>query len=239
MNNLSYIVFSDFDGTITLNDVGDKLFQNFGEKEKMIDLFNKYATGEISEIKCWEDSCELISGLTQEKFNEFVLNQKIDEKFHHFYKFCIEKNIPLNILSGGFDKYIELILKREELPIKFYSNELEFLNGGKIEPSFPFSNDSCPNCANCKRNHIISMASDEQIIVYIGNGQSDKCPVKFADIVFAKGSLVKYCEKENITFHRFDDFGDLLKRFEKIVNNSKPKKKRTAELLRREVIMME
>ena len=53
-------------------------------------------------------------------------------------------------------------------------------------------------CANCKRNHLLTKSGDESVIVYIGNGSSDQCPSRYADIVFAK-LLLTLREAENIT----------------------------------------
>ena len=239
MENYKYIVFSDFDGTITLKDVGDKLFQQFGDPVLLQEIFKKYSTGVISEVECWNESCKLVSNLNEENFRKFVLEQIIDPGFHLLNNFCIEKNIPINIVSGGFHQYIKIILERENLQIPYYANDLNFLSDGFVKPSFEFTDTICEKCANCKRNHMITKSSDDEIIVYFGNGHSDKCPVRFADIVFAKGSLVKFCEMENITFNRFENFFDATEKFKKIVETTKPKKKKSAELLRKEIIMME
>ena len=47
-------------------------------------------------------------------------------------------------------------------------------------------------------------------IVLIGDGKSDACISGLADIVFAKGSLIKHCEKNQIKHHKFQTFADVL-----------------------------
>ncbi len=86
---------------------------------------------------------------------------------------------------------------------------------------------------------MLTKASDQQVIVYIGDGYSDRCPAQFADVVFAKGSLVGFCETNNITFHRFEAFADVLAKFRLMVEKGKPRKRRTAELARKDIFMME
>lgn len=86
---------------------------------------------------------------------------------------------------------------------------------------------------------MLTRSNDDQVIVYIGDGISDRCPVQYADIVFAKDSLVSYCETHNITFHRFNDFSDVLKKFRELVETKKPRKRRTAELARKDIFMGE
>jgi 2-hydroxy-3-keto-5-methylthiopentenyl-1-phosphate phosphatase len=48
-----------------------------------------------------------------------------------------------------------------------------------------------------------------QKVVYVGDGLSDKCAVREAELVFAKGDLSRFCEKEGIRHHLFSDFGDV------------------------------
>ena len=47
-------------------------------------------------------------------------------------------------------------------------------------------------------------------IILIGDGKSDACIAKMADVVFAKGSLIKHCENNQIKHHRFQTFADVL-----------------------------
>jgi 2-hydroxy-3-keto-5-methylthiopentenyl-1-phosphate phosphatase len=121
------------------------------------------------------------------------------------------------------------------LPV--YSNRLSWSPEAGFTPSFPHSDAECRMCANCKRNHLLTRSSDQQVIVYIGDGHSDCCPARFADVVFAKQTLLKYCEKENITYHRFETYRDILKTFRHMVETSAPRKRRTAEMARNEIFM--
>jgi 2,3-diketo-5-methylthio-1-phosphopentane phosphatase len=238
--NLSYIVFTDFDGTIAVNDIGDAMFEHFGDVKVCTESFEQYRAGKIDARDCWRKGFASIPSATKDDFAAFTSFQAIDLHFKTFVDFCSEKNIVMSVLSDGYDAYIDPVLKRENLDwLPVYSNRLQYNVNGTVEPIFPFTDAECKQCANCKRNHILTKSSDNNVIVYIGDGISDRCPVKFADIVFAKDSLVSFCETHNITFHRFENFADVLKTFRTIVETKKPRKRRTAELARKEVYMME
>ncbi len=238
--NLSYIVFTDFDGTIAVKDIGDAMFERFGNLDICAESFDEYRRGAINAGDCWKKGFASVSSVTKEEFTEFALGHSIDVHFKTFTEFCDINNIPVTVLSDGFDAYIDPVLNREGLDtVKRFSNELQFNADGTVSPVFPFTDSECTRCANCKRNHIITRSNDDQVIVYIGDGISDRCPVQFADVVFAKDSLVSFCETHNITFHRFEDFSDILKTFRAMVENAKPRKRRIAELARKEVFMME
>jgi Haloacid Dehalogenase superfamily, subfamily IB, phosphoserine phosphatase-like/2,3-diketo-5-methylthio-1-phosphopentane phosphatase len=237
-DELSYIVFTDFDGTITHNDIGDTMFKVFGNPEESAMAFRESNEGRIGVQESWRRSCATVELLSRNAFESFVELQEIDAGFHSFERYCSEKSIPVNILSDGFDLYIRHVLQREQLGhLPFYSNELTIEPDGTISPRFPYSDAECMRCANCKRNHLLTKSSDESVIVYIGNGRSDQCPSRYADVVFAKGSLLRYCEQENITYHRFETFDDVLAKFKTIVERGRPRKHRTAELARKEIFM--
>ena len=102
-------------------------------------------------------------------------------------------------------------------------------------PTFPYTDEECRKCANCKRNHILANSSDTDFTVYIGDGYSDTCPAQYCDFVFAKNSLLKYCEVNRITYFPFTNFRDVQKRLNELVNKKRLKKKHQAELKRKQV----
>jgi 2-hydroxy-3-keto-5-methylthiopentenyl-1-phosphate phosphatase len=237
-DELSYIVFTDFDGTITRTDIGDAMFKVFGNPEKSSEAFRENLEGKIGMSESWRRSCATVESLSRATFDSFVHCQEIDGSFHRFERYCAEKSIPIHIVSDGFDLYIRHVLDREHLNhLPFYSNQLVIQADGTITPQFPYTDSECILCANCKRNHVVTKSGEENVIVYIGNGHSDQCSSRYADIVFAKGSLLTYCERENITYHRFETFDDVLSKFKSIVDGARPRKRRTAEMARKEIFM--
>ena len=81
------------------------------------------------------------------------------------------------------------------------------------------------------------MSGDDDIIVYVGDGISDRCPVRYADIVFAKHGLVPYCQEQNISYHDYSHFGDVQVRLEKFLQQKRIKKRREAAMARRDLFM--
>ncbi|MBI2428073.1 MAG: MtnX-like HAD-IB family phosphatase [Ignavibacteriales bacterium] len=237
---LSYIVFTDFDGTIAVNDIGDAIFEQFGDVKVCLESFDAYRRGEINARECWRRGFTSMRSVTKDEFIRFALTQSTDRSFPIFVDYCRSLKIDVHVLSDGFDAYIDPILEREHLgSLPRFSNELRFNGDKTVTPLFPFTDSECPRCANCKRNHMLTRSGEEHVIVYIGDGVSDRCPVQYADIVFAKGSLVAFCESNNITFHRFETFDDVLTKFRSTVETAKPKKRRNAELARKDIFMME
>jgi 2-hydroxy-3-keto-5-methylthiopentenyl-1-phosphate phosphatase len=213
------LILVDFDGTITQNDVGALIFDTFAKEENRR-IVSLWLEGKISSRECLERLCQLVK-VSRSELKKFVLSQKIDEKFCDFVDLCKCKGLKLVVLSDGLDFYIKLILKKfglERLP--FYSNVLKF-KGNKLEPRFPYFDKGCGSCGNCKRYHLISLREKGQTVVYVGDGLSDKCAVREADLVFAKGDLSRFCEKEGIGHYLFSDFGDVSKILRKLLKGQR------------------
>jgi 2-hydroxy-3-keto-5-methylthiopentenyl-1-phosphate phosphatase len=75
------------------------------------------------------------------------------------------------------------------------------------------------------------------VLVYIGDGFSDRCPVRYADIVFAKRQLIKHCQQQNITYYEFRRFDDVQKKMEEILQRKRIRHRQEAVMARREVYM--
>jgi len=232
-------VFCDFDGTITKNDVGDLFFETFGDRNYYSSLVVKWRDYEISSKEMWEKIAEKVK-VDYVEAEKLILSQEIDIYFIDFVKWARENEIEVFILSDGFDFYIKRILDKYGLfDVKFFSNKL-WIEDGKVKVDFPYPDSICRICGNCKRNHMLTLSGDDDIIVYIGDGYSDRCPAEYADVVFGKKELLKYCRAKNIPVYEFETFKDVMEQFERFLSGRKRLRKRwQAELKRREVFMRE
>lgn len=238
MFNRKFKIFIDFDGTISTEDVSVAMFKYLADENKIDKIINEYRVGNISAVQCWENISLLIPNVEKKELEIFLDKFVIDSSFVTFVKFCKENNLDLTIISDGFDFYIRNILIKENLSeLNFYSNNLVINEKGNLSLSFPFTDEECKDCANCKRNHILGNSSDEDITIYIGNGKSDFCPAQFCDFIFAKEELLKFCEKERISYFPFKNFNDVELRIKELLNKKNIKKRHQAELKRRAVYL--
>lgn len=237
--NHSFKVFIDFDGTITKEDVGANIFLRFGRHPEVYEIVDKIRNREISNSEGWKRLFASLPSIDKNELTEFILGFEIDPSLKSFLTFLNEQNIKHYILSDGFDFYIDKILERENLSsIPVYSNKLNIESNGILTPTFPYKDEECFNCANCKRNHIINLSSDEEFTVYVGDGTSDICPAQHCDFIFAKETLLKFCEQERISFSPFNSFDDVTRKMKELVSKKRLKKRHQAELKRRSVYMM-
>jgi 2,3-diketo-5-methylthio-1-phosphopentane phosphatase len=229
-----YKMFVDFDGTITKKDIGEQLFLQYGDTEKAEAIIKRISSRELTSIEGWKALFEILNPVSIDKLTTFVRSFEIDKAFHRLVSFSREHNVEMIILSDGFEFYIRTILEKENITgIPIFSNRLIENGSGKPQPVFPYRDEECKSCANCKRNHVIENSGDDEFTIYIGNGSSDVCPAQYCDFIFAKDSLRKYCEKEKVTFFPYDNFNDVVSKLETLFAKKRLKKRHQAELKRK------
>jgi 2,3-diketo-5-methylthio-1-phosphopentane phosphatase len=203
------ILFCDFDGTLAQNDVGDTLFKTFANWPECEKLVQQWLRGEISSRECMEREAAT-AHVTREQLDDFCDAQSLTTGCIEFAEFCRQRNWPLLVLSDGLDYYIQRVLLRHGLDLPVLANHLEFLPLNRIAVSFPFFEHSCGQCGNCKGYHIRRLAKPGEKIVYIGDGYSDRCGAREADLIFAKRDLAKWCEERRMKHWRFESFEQVL-----------------------------
>lgn len=237
MTDKVFKIFIDFDGTITKEDVGAGLVNTFGDPDKVAEIVKDWMENKITSPESWYAMFATLKDFSPDKLNPFLADYLIDETFHGFVEFCKENDFEIRVLSDGFDFYINRILEREKLSdLEVYCNKSSFIDDKPV-PIFPYSDEECKFCGNCKRNHILTNTADTDYIVYIGDGYSDKCPIEFCDFIFAKQDLLRYCEVNRITYFPFSDFNDVRKKLNELKGKKRIKKRHQAELKRKEIFM--
>jgi 2,3-diketo-5-methylthio-1-phosphopentane phosphatase len=240
-------IFTDFDGTITRRDVGDALFERFGGS-RALEAVREYRAGTISAAECFRRECAACGNVPLDELHAFLDREEIDGSFPEFVKFCSGEALPLSVVSDGMEYYIRRILGRFGLEgLDVHANTLDLVPGGspaevRFEPQFPNRDEVCDRCASCKRNYLVTSSADDDLIVYVGEGYSDRCPVQFADLVFAKDDLRNYCREENISSFEYRSFDDCRSRLVKLLEGRRPdgsvagvRKRRQAVLARNDL----
>ncbi len=199
-------IFCDFDGTITTQDTIDRFLPAFSLPgwEK---LSQKWFCGEIGSKECLAEHFKLIPRPKAGELEQFLDTIGVDPEFAAFHSFVKENNIDFYIVSDGLDFFIKTVLENHGLgDIKFFSNVLT----PEFTLEFPNANPQCERLSGtCKCGVINKFTRPGAKIIYIGDGISDFCGSKQADIVFAKGTLLKHCEHA-IGFKSFADIKDYI-----------------------------
>ncbi len=204
------LVITDFDGTLSLTDVGYEVLLKFSSQD-WDDIDRAYCAGEIGSKEAYGRICAILGG-TRELMLQFVAEHTvIDPHFREFYAFCREHDIDVKVVSDGLEFYIDFVLRAHGLSdIPFYSNVMTFRDGKPLAIEFPHANEDCNQCGTCKSNILESCQAGYGKIVYVGDGYSDLCPARKADLVFAKGILwTRLSEKEQRGVRKYRTFRDV------------------------------
>ena len=204
------LIAADFDGTIATRDVGYSFFHHFSGG-KNDELLPYWKSGELTTRECLLREAALVKTDKAQAY-AFLEEFEIDVGFPSFVKTCREQGILLTIMSDGLDFYIQFLLNKFGLTgLETFSNRAVFENGG-ISIEFPFDSRQCNSCGSCKEERIEDLKErhgQAQDIVFIGDGYSDVCAVRAADILFAKKALKKYCNENRIEYLDYNNFNDV------------------------------
>lgn len=197
----------DFDGTVSQTDTVDVLLERFADPEwRRIE--ERWVSGELNSQQCMAAQIELVSG-DRSALEEFFRSVAIDPSFVDFVRYVSEFS-QVAVVSDGLDYPIRLALERLDLPITIHANALQFRPGG-LAITFPHNDVSCgvgSGVCKCAIARSLDRGGRGPVIL-VGDGRSDLCIARMADHVFAKSTLLKFCEKENIRHTPFSTFRDV------------------------------
>lgn len=201
----------DFDGTLATEDTVDRLLEEHADPTwEAIEA--DWLAGRIDAQECMQRQVRLLR-LDTAAMNAFAANVTLDPHFAAF-RVHVEAFAALAVVSDGIDFTVSTTLQRDghdDLPV--FANQLHFLDDDRLDLSFPHRETACAGGNGvCKCAVARNLAGEHGgPVVLIGDGKSDACLAKDADIVFAKGSLIRHCEEQGIDHIPFEHFGDVLR----------------------------
>ena len=214
VNPQKCIVFFDFDNTIATCDVFDSMLPIFSRDNLWVKLEKEWEAGKIGSHKCLKDQVRGMS-ITKPALDHYLSGIKLDPYFNRLVRTLSAKKIKTIVLSDNFDYILRRILRNHGISnLKVYSNKLNFKSQALV-PGFPHRNKNCNICAHCKTKNLLANVSHDSIIIYIGDGRSDICPSKYADIVFAKDSLLKHFKSKRLTCFSYKSLEDVYAYFKR------------------------
>jgi len=205
----TYMFFCDFDGTVTREDVIDRVLEEFADPMWQ-EIEQAWVNGEMGSRDCLAMQTKLIKARKQDLL-DFVGSIEIDETFIDFARYCKTKTIEIVILSDGIDLFIKSILNRYGLKdIQVFSNGFARTNG-HFEMIFPhFRKDCASRSGMCKCRIMEEFSSPGRVNILVGDGRSDFCIATRADLTFAKSALLDFCRAEKIPHIAHSEFGDVV-----------------------------
>ena len=198
------IVFSDFDGTITLHDT-------------FVDLLKKFSTPGLADrlmAQMYAQTLTLRKGVTQllesipsdQYLNiiEFSKTHPIRSGFPEFLDFLESHDVPCVVVSGGIRIMVETVLEE-------FKPRLAGLHAVDLDASGDYFN-VIPNYAGetelvAKVNIMAKYEFDQSIA--IGDSITDFNMAMAADLVFARDRLAKYLDEQGKSYVPWNDFFEI------------------------------
>jgi 2-hydroxy-3-keto-5-methylthiopentenyl-1-phosphate phosphatase len=233
-----YKVYCDFDETISTRDVGTQIIERFGKAEAL-DIWKDFDSGEKTASECLRIALATVSRMSAEAAEALFTEQRLKDGFVEFAQFCKDRNIELSIASDGFSCYIESILRRHNVAVPIWTNDVRVQDDGTLAVNFPNEREGCRNCASCKCALLLTTSDDADTIVYVGDGYSDWCPAMMADVVFACRDLKRQCGELGIPHHPFEDFHEVKAILETYLTERPKYRREQAHRRRKDLITIE
>jgi 2,3-diketo-5-methylthio-1-phosphopentane phosphatase len=209
------VVFFDFDNTITTFDILDDMLLKFSRNDAWKALEKRWQKGTIGSRECLEGQVAGIA-MTKAGLDRYLAKVKIDLFFKKLVRLLDSRKIKSYILSDNFGYILRRILKNNGLGgLKLYANSVAFKDG-RLIPGFPFTNGRCDYCAHCKKETLLARTPKGFMAVYVGDGLSDVYPSKYADIVFAKDSLLEYYRTNRLSCIPYRNMKDVYRFFKSL-----------------------
>lgn len=213
--------FVDFDGTIVPSDATDFLFERFADPSWR-EVEAEWQTGQIGSRECLTRQVALIRA-EPDTLISAIGELRADPGFPRFVSECAKACIDITVVSDGFDFVIENVLRNAGVNLSFKANHLEYIGDMRWRVTFPNARDSCAALAgNCKCSFTENLPTTMKIVV--GDGRSDFCVAQRADLVFAKGSLLKLCRDTSMVHFPFDNFHEVTEKLGSWLSSSEPKR---------------
>jgi HAD superfamily phosphoserine phosphatase-like hydrolase len=191
-------VLLDYDGTISLRDVGDELMSLFvADQAAVAEMDARYVAGEVGSRALMGWDMEMLPD-DPELLRAHAAQVPQDTGIVELVAWCRARAIPVEVVSDGLGFYVSsnlAVLGLGDLPVATNRN---LVSGGAAGVSFPFGHPSCHVCGTCKRERVRAHQAAGRVVVFVGDGPSDRYAAWHADITFAKGSLRGWCESAGV-----------------------------------------
>ena len=198
------IVFSDFDGTITLHDTFVELLRKFSPPGLADDLMAQMYAQTLTLRNGVTQLLESIPSDQYLNIIEFSKPHPIRSGFPEFLDFLDDRNIPCVVVSGGIRVMVETVL--DDFKSRLAGLHAVDLDGSghyfKVIPTYAGETELV-----AKVNIMAKYEFNQSIA--IGDSITDFNMAMAADLVFARDRLAKYLDEQGKSYVPWNDFFEI------------------------------
>ncbi len=201
-------VLTDFDGTISVTDASYEVLDRFGDL-RWKDIEMEALEGRMSIKEALLRQAAMVK-VSKEEMASFLIGKvQLREGFREFALWCRDNGVHLEICSDGFGTTLEVLLAQWGLDwVPWTSNRTEPRSEGMVI-EFPYWREGCPINGNCKCSHLERLKHEHGDVIFVGDGTTDLCVARKADLVLARDKLHVILTKEGKEHIRWFDWSDV------------------------------
>ncbi|KAK7203146.1 HAD-like domain-containing protein [Myxozyma melibiosi] len=223
--NVKAMLFTDWDGTVTIQDSNDYMTDNIGFGEERRKELNRLV---LEDKMTFRDSFTEMLKSVKKPFPECIeylkAHVELDPGFADFYKWSVEAGLPVIIVSSGMKPIIHALLTKlvgqhAADSIEIVANDVDVHPDGSWDIVYRDESGFGHDKSRCIKPFAELPDESRPMLFYAGDGVSDLSAAKETDLLFAKvgRDLITYCEREGIPYHVFHSYKDIHEKIKAIV----------------------
>ena len=208
------LAFLDYDGTATTRECNEVVLQALvGDAWRPFE--DEVRAGRLSHAECFSRQIGLVEAPRAQLLGDMVDAAEPAPGLAEFLAALRAGGARAVLVSAGFREVIEAVWRRHALPaVELAASELDGSGqdgtGPRGGPPYqvvysPRLGD-CPRCgpASCKAAVLRELRHPGDVVWVFGDGASDLCPAREADLIFARGHLAELCATEGLPWRPLD-----------------------------------
>jgi len=208
LGSIKTLIQCDFDGTITEEDIGFFLLDAFAQGDWRR-LLQEYKEHKISVGHFNTQAFAMVKADRKTLLEAIKGKVKMRAGFQELIAYCSRRDFKLVIASNGLDFYIKAILKDIDLEnLEVHAAQTQFHSEG-LEVKY-IGPDGKQLDDGLKEAYIKLFLRQGYRVIYVGNGDSDIFPAKYAHQIFATGELLAHCRENNLRCKPFNHLTDIV-----------------------------
>ena len=190
----------DFDGTVTEDDLLDRIARDFGDPAVYQEVEDGLDAGTMPLREVIMREFAPVTAPLDVVVAWVLEHARVRAGLREFVERAQAAGWEVHVVSSGFHELIEPVLEREGVDVELHANRVDPRpDGWRVEWRYP---DGCEHCGeSCKRALL-----PKGYVVYVGDGYSDRCAALASDRVFATRGLASYLSQQGKPFEPFSDF---------------------------------
>jgi 2-hydroxy-3-keto-5-methylthiopentenyl-1-phosphate phosphatase len=205
------LAFLDYDGTLTTHECNEIALQRFaGDAWRPIE--DDIRADRLGHAEGFDLQVRLIQAPRAEFLRTLVEAAVLSPGLREFLEELARRGGRAVVVSAGIREAMEAVWRRDGMPdVDIYASELV---GEGPDGSAPYhlrfnpALGDCPRCGPdvCKAPLLRALRLPGETVLVFGDGASDLCPAREADLTFARDHLAERCAAEGLEWRPLPDF---------------------------------